>query len=298
MDLHKTKKRRNMIPNEQKIKSIKENLFYRSQDAISDYEKFDWHNHRGNIDTDKFNSSQAIAIDFWGCLELSPLKVRIINRIFNKSCDEWDIKFEFSDRDLMSEIRPTQIDVKIESDTCAIIIESKFAENNSGRCSQLKKTKKNLIQCNGRYEDQINPVNNIKSKCALKGKGIRYWDYISSTTTFDIHESQNPCPFRNREFQWIRNICFAEAYAMKFKKITECYLVYYKSDKCPISKKIYNNNYLGSLNGNLQNQQNFKQISYNDLLSEIITSILSKDSNEREIWVELQNWLTGKEKQI
>lgn len=287
-----------MIPNEQKIKSIKENLFYRSQDAIPDYEKFDWHNHRGNIDTDKFNSSQAIAIDFWGCLELSPLKVQIINSLFNKSCDEWDIKFEYPDRCLMSEKRPTQIDVKIESDTCAIIIESKFAENNSGKCSQLKKTKKNLIQCNGNYEDQINPVYNIKSKCALSGKGIRYWDYISSTTAFDKNESHKPCPFRNREFQWMRNICFAEAYARQYKIITECYLVYYKSDKCPISKQVDNNTYLGSLKGNLRNQQTFKPISYNDLLSKIITSIVLKDSKESQIWVDLQNWMIGKEKKI
>ena len=113
---------------EKKIESIKENLFFRSQKAIPDYYSFDWHNFKGNIDTNKINSSQAIAIDFWGCLKLSQYKDQIINRLFSKNCDAWDIKFEYKNKNILSEKRPTQIDVKIESESFAIIIESKFTE--------------------------------------------------------------------------------------------------------------------------------------------------------------------------
>jgi len=33
-------------------------------------------------------------------------------------------------------------------------------------------------QCNGNYEMQTNPVNEEKARCALTGKGIRYWELI------------------------------------------------------------------------------------------------------------------------
>jgi hypothetical protein len=195
-------------PDEAKIKSIKKNLFYRSQAAIDNYETFDWHQY-----SDRNNSSQALAIDFWGCLEQSPLKVQIINMLFGKDCESWKISLEFTDKALMSEIRPTQIDVLIENDHHAIIIESKFSEREGGSCSQPKKTKYYPYQCKGKYDIQTNPVNKITSKCALTGKGIKYWDLISTLTKFDKNKTYPSCPFRGEEFQWMRNICFAEAYS-------------------------------------------------------------------------------------
>jgi hypothetical protein len=287
-----------MIPNKEKIKVIKENLFERSIDAICDYEKFDWHIYNGEIDTDKVNSSQAIVIDFWGCLKLSAHKDHIINKLFNKDCNNWTIKFEHTDKSLLSEVTPTQIDVIIESDSCAIIIESKFTEAKGGSCSQTSKTKYGQIQCNGNYEEQINPVNGITSKCALTGKRILYWDYIDTLTNFKKNMEYNPCPFQKSEFQWIRNVCFSEAYA-KHKNIeSESFLVYYESEKCPISNKVKKQSYLGKLKENLRNSESFKPVSYNNLLEQTISYLDSIDKKEKSVWMELRKWMQEKERNI
>lgn len=280
-----------------KIKSIKKNLFYRSINSIDDYFNFDWHNYNGNIDTDKINSSQALAIDFWGCLKLSPYKNQLINIFFDKNNDDWEIKYEYVDKSILSEKRPTQIDVIVESETCAIIIESKFTEQDGGGCSQTNKTKQGFYQCNGKYEEQINPINNIKSKCALTGKGIKYWDYIDILTDFRKGKSYNPCPFNGGEYQWMRNICFAEAYANIKHKKNECFLVYYKSEKCSISKKVDNKIYLGKLKGKIKNPKSFLPISYNQLLEKAIL-YLDCDIGERQVWVDLQKWIKDKEMKI
>ena len=277
-------------PDGAKIMSIKQNLFYRSQAAIDNYENFDWHHY-----SDMNNSSQALAIDFWGCLKQSPLKVPIINMLFGKECESWKISLEFTEKSLMSEIRPTQIDVLIDNEHHAIIIESKFTESDGGKCSQTKKTKHFDYQCNGKYENQTNPVNKINSKCALTGKGIKYWDIISTLTSFDENETYPLCPFRGVEFQWMRNICFAEAYSKQYGLKSDCYLVYYKSNKCPISKKIDNDIYLGKLKGNILNPQSFQPLEYNDLLGKIIDFLNGVDINEQRVWTELKDWMSDKE---
>ncbi len=275
-----------------KIESIKKNLFYRSINSIDDYYDFDWHK-----DSNKVNSSQALAIDFWGCLKLSPYKNRLINLFFNKDDDNWEIKFEYKDKSLLSEKRATQIDLIVESQTCAIIIESKFTEEDGGSCSQTKKTKQGLYQCNGKYKKQINPINKITSKCALTGKGIEYWDYIDTLTYFKKDRIYDTCPFKNGEYQWMRNICFAKAYAKDKKKINNCFLVYYKSEKCSISKKVADGSYLGKLKGKIKNPESFLALSYNELLKKAISNLKSY-SVEKQIWVDLRKWMENKESRI
>lgn len=277
-----------------KIKSIKKNLFYRSINSINDYFNFDWHNYKGNIDTDKINSSQALAIDFWGCLKLSPYKNQLINMFFDKNGTNWELIYEYIDKSLLSEKRPTQIDIILESEKCAVIIESKFTEQDGGGCSQINKTKKGFYQCNGNYEHQTNPKNNIKSKCSLIGKGIKYWDYIDILTNFKKDKTYNPCPFIGGEYQWMRNICFAEAYAKTKHKKSDCFLVYYKSKKCSISEKVNDKTYLGKLKGKIKNPNSFLPISYNELLEKAIL-YLDFDTDEKQIWVDLQKWMNKKE---
>src|SRR6056297_2754035 len=107
------------------INNIKNNIFYRSQAAIEDYHNFDWHKNKIGIpDTDKINSSQALTIDFWGCLRNSPEKDKIINYLFNRDEYDWDIKFEYTEKELLNEPKPTQRDVLLVSTKNAIVIES------------------------------------------------------------------------------------------------------------------------------------------------------------------------------
>lgn len=284
-------KNNNMLADDQKIDRIKKNLFYRSWDAITDYKKFDWQTY-----ADKVNSSQAFAIDFWGCVKVSPQKDKIINTFFNKNCTNWKIIFEYTDKSLLSEIGSTQIDVIIESDNCTLFLESKFTEPNGGKCSQTAKTTYYDFQCNGNYEKQTNPVNKISSKCALTGKGIKYWENIDKLTNFSKDAEYQPCPFKEGEFQWMRNICFAEAYSKKHnKKTTENYLVYYNSPKCPISKKVENQTYLGKLKDNIINSDSFRALSYNDLLNIAISCFNSSELDEKQVWIDLKHWMKEKE---
>lgn len=287
-----------MKPTQIKIDSIKENLFYRSRNGIDDYSNFDWHVYNGNIDTDKVNSSQALAIDFWGCLKMSPYKDHIINYIFNHDCTSWTIEFEYENKSILNEKKSTQIDVVLQSESTVIFIESKFCELDGGHCSQPNKTKSGKRQCNGNYEMQLNPVKNEKSHCALTGKGIKYWDYIDSLTSFNKNQNYFPCPIKEGEFQWIRNICFAEAYAEKNKLISETYLAYYKSAKCPISRKIKDETYLGKLKGKLNNQNSLRPIAYNDLIVQITSLLESLDKNERQVWLDVEKWMKIKEQKI
>lgn len=139
---------------QQKIIRIKDNLYDRSVGVVENFHEFKWHKE----DVAQKNSSQALAIDFWGCLKLSPYKTKLINMIFNKKEDNWDIILEYSDKKILSEKRSSQIDVLIESEHFVIIIESKFTEKDGGGCSQVKKTTHFLVQCNGDYIEQTNPV--------------------------------------------------------------------------------------------------------------------------------------------
>lgn len=273
-----------------KITSIKDNLFYRSQEIIHDFNTFPWHQYNGEIDTDKINSSQAIAIDFWGCLDSSEYKNDLINSIFNEKEKGWSIELEYTDRKLLNEPTSTQIDVFLKSSDKVIFIESKFTEN-GGSCSQPPK------KCNGNYQLQINPKNGIESKCSLTGKNIKYWDFINKVTKYKRELEYFPCPFKGMEYQWMRNICFAKAYSENHKEIKyDTYLFYYDSPKCHISKLINNRNYLGKLKGKLKTE--FEAKSYNKCISLCIDYLKTINVNEMNVWIELQNWMCEKNKKL
>lgn len=278
-----------MFVMEANLKQIKKNVFPRSLTSES--------NIKLRKDAYKINSSQALAIDFWGCIKLSPYKDRLINEIFNKKADGWDIKFEFKSKTNLNEKTPSQIDILIEIPDYAIIIESKFTEKSGGGCSLAKKNNNGILQCNGNYSSQTNPLNNIVSSCPLSGKGIKYWDYISKLTKYDKDVDYSPCPFIKGEYQWMRNICFAEAYAEIANKHTESFLAYFQSPKCKISNDVDNNIYLGKLSDQLINPKAFSPISYNSLL-DICLKCVEDDINEKLIWLELKKWMYNKERMI
>ena len=278
---------------------VKHNIFPRSYDyVINNESKFKWH-----PDAGKPNSSQAIAVDFWGCVSNSPMKNEILNLLFSKNAFDWEIEFEYTNRKVLSEKISTQIDVKIESKSTliAIFIESKFTEEDGGSCTQWSyKTKKGVIQCNGCFELQKNENNNVISKCALIGKGIKYWEYIDKLTDYNQNEVYTTpcCPFKYGTFQWMRNICFAKAYGDNFGFNTETYLAYYESEKCSISKKVNNGTYLGTLKDKIKNLDSLKPKSYNKMLETIIDYLKDKNIDEKQVWDDLRKFLTQKENEI
>jgi hypothetical protein len=280
----------------EKIQQIKNNLFYRAQDAIENYHTFNWHCYKKQIDTDKVNSSQALAIDFWGCLKLSKFKDELINMLFCKDAINWKIDFEYIDPKLLSEHTSTQVDVLLHCKTNAIIIESKFTERDGGACSQVN-LYKGVKQCNGNYEPQTNPYNNRTSSCALTGKGVGYWNFIEKITDFKSTERYSPCPFKKGEYQWMRNIAFASAYSTTYNVAVESYLVFLDSVKCSIARKVRGNSYLGALKGKVKDTVSFTPLSYNLMVTKCI-NFLEIDSAEKMVWEDLRDWMGFKEKNL
>lgn len=281
-----------MILTEELISKIKSNIFARSLNAIDDFKTFDWH-----IDTHQLNSSQALAIDFWGCIKTSLYKDEIINLMFDKSESDWEIVLEYEDKTLLSEKRKsTQIDVVLKTNDTAIFIESKFTEKVGGSCSQTRKTKSGLKQCSGNYEPQTNPINGIEANCALSAKGVLYWDYIDKLTTFTKDGIYTPCPIAKGEYQWMRNVTFAQAYSERYNVQTETYLAYLDSPKSPIAKKINKDTYLGRLKGNFLDSKAFVPVEYYSSLDLIIKHFdTTHKVGEMKVFIDLKEWNQNKE---
>ena len=181
-------------PSAAQIEAIKRNLFSDSHTAIEDWEQFPWHTDRSGVVTaPKVESSQALAVEVFGTIAVSPDRNKILNQIASRiglpSGDDWHLQLEWQDSEsLLREPRPTQVDACALSSKAVMIFECKFTEV-GGPCSQPMPIRtgvhKGLRQCNGNYEMQTNPANGQTAKCVLSAKDIRYWDVIPSVLTFD-----------------------------------------------------------------------------------------------------------------
>ena len=274
-------------------KRILANIFYKSQTAIEDFDNFKWHrNQYKKIDSHKVYSSQALAIDVFGFLKNAKAKDLIINKIFEADGTNWNIDFEFENKDLLNETKhPTQLDVKLENENTIIVIECKFTENDGGTCSQIQKNKNiKLPQCNGNYELQTNPVNGKKAFCALTAKNIEYWNYIPIIYNFYNSKSIYPCPFKNSNYQWMRNLCTAYVLGKNKNKKSKVFICYADFNFCPIKQKM-DNNYLADINTNIKNEFSIKTTTYQKIIE--IGILLSKQE-EKKSWVELKTWLENK----
>jgi hypothetical protein len=210
------------VPNvdiEQTFDGIKANLFPASHAAIGDWKAFRWHRYKGIIQTSKPNSSQALAIDVFGTIKVSPEKDRILGALAQKcgipGDGPWALKLEWNDPDnFLREPAPTQVDALAIGSLSFLVIECKFAET-GGACSQTRRDKTiGLPQCSGDYVMQENPRNpKTTGRCALTKKGIRYWETIPRLFDLDADQDYQPCPFKGPAFQWMRNVVLADRLA-------------------------------------------------------------------------------------
>jgi hypothetical protein len=51
----------------------------------------------------------------------------------------------------------------------------------------------------------------VRSRCALTGKSIRYWEYIPKVFELDPGVDHTPSPFKGEAYQWMRNAVLAAA---------------------------------------------------------------------------------------
>ena len=279
-----------------KISAIEKNVFPKALESI-DIEKFPWHNYRGNIDSDKLHSSQALCIDVFGTLG----KSKNLNLICRKMAEDlnipgdgpWEIKLEWKEKDnLLKERRPTQIDAVAISPQSIILFECKFTEN-LGSCSQTKTVikggNKGKTPCNGNYAQQINSANGKESFCALTGKGILYWKHIPKIFHFDCTTEYNPCPFRKNWFQLMRNLTMADAIPKKAAVI----VLYPEHPKAQTKKWHDSAEYQEFCTKITKDAPKLVHYSYQKFIEK-----LKYIDPESRIWVELQNWVDGKIKRV
>jgi hypothetical protein len=159
----------------------------------------------------------------------------------------WPIQLESPvPKALLGEPTSTQIDALAQSDSSLLLFECKFTESAGGACSQTRPlpsgAHQGLIQCTGNYEEQLNPVNQRRARCALTGKGIKYWDLIPEVIDVDPNTDHRPCPFSDRSahgswFQWMRNLVAALALSQSHH-LPSAFVVVYVDGPFPIASYV------------------------------------------------------------
>ena len=182
----------------------------------------------------------------------------------------------------------------LESKSNLIFVESKFTESRPGSCSQTSRTKRGLRQCTGDYMYQINPVNSKMAKCALSGKGIRYWEYIEKTMVFDLSENFCPCPFKGSDYQLMRNVCAAEAYGELVSKPYNVFLFHIGEGLFSIDKKVSSGMLTCFNQYSKTGQPLIKDFEYMKFLAAVIRMLEIIDINETRVWEDLLEWVKSK----
>jgi hypothetical protein len=226
------------------LNPIRANIYPPAWDAVSPAESFPWHKY-----SHLPHSSQALAVDVFGTLKMldsdrrDAILADFASSISVPSGGPWSVDLEWLDpKNRLREPRQTQVDVLLKGAQSTICVECKFTENAGGSCSQTTPINQGLhkgkVQCDSRYAHQVNPINGKKAKCALTGKGIRYWDFIPDVFKYSAELDYNPCPFAGAEFQWMRNMVLASAVATDERTQAAFVLMYADSPSFQISQYV------------------------------------------------------------
>jgi hypothetical protein len=285
------------------IAEIQKNLYPEAHKAIGNWETFPWH--RGSNrqpDTQKINSSQALAIDVFGTIMVHPKSSIILNCLADEfdlpQSKIWKLHLEWiSPTNPLREINQhTQVDVLAESDNSLIFFECKFNEHDGGSCSQPNLINsgghKGLSQCTGNYLPQTNPVNGKVSQCALTAKGIRYWEVIPEVFHFSGENNYVPCPFVGPRYQWMRNITNAFEIARETGRRAAFCLVYADSPGLSVAKMVKSMDWQSFIGEIKQDRISVHAISYQDLLK------LVEEVDPSESWNLLNSWINRKIKSV
>lgn len=168
-------------------------------------------------------SSQVFCISAFGSLRHLPDGQNILQVLLTRCFPNlglqgpWQVKLEHFDRNVLDEtgrVTPTSVDVFCQSTSGAVCIESKFiadALEGFGRCSQFPKN------CRGFYGPGSDSKTGTAAHCRLEvpdgQRGARsYWRKGRPFFREDVFWEQavtGTCPFRDSNFQLMRNVLFA-----------------------------------------------------------------------------------------
>ncbi len=205
------------------IDAVQKNIFPGAHDSI--WQAFPWHSGAASP-----HSSQALAVSVFGTIAVHPSRQALIDETLRlmfgwdpQGDNGWRVELERElPRSLLGERRPTQVDVLLQNRTSVVVLECKFTESGGGSCSQTKPRSsgehEGIIQCDGSYKEQTNPVNNKTARCALSAKRIRYWKHIPKYLDLDRDKDYEPCPFAGPAYQYMRNLLAAAQLARRKSK--------------------------------------------------------------------------------
>jgi hypothetical protein len=271
---------------------LEHNIFLAAHQACEPWETFPWHR-----EAHATHSSQALAIDVFGTIKVSPDRDKILDALAQSiglpTDGPWAITLEWVvRRSLLNEPSPTQVDVYAESPRSVILFECKFTEQDGGACSQTVK-QNGSIPCNGNYMQQINHRNDMTSRCALSGKGIQYWDIIPKVFHLDAEADYQPCPFAGPAYQWMRNLVVAYKVARQKNKQPAVVIVYADSPDLPMAKKVKSQTWTEFTQTVRLDQVPLHVRSYQEMLA-LAQAASRHESGEQTVWRELDEWVNRK----
>lgn len=201
----------------------------------------------------------------------------------------WELELEWSDpENHLNERRShrTQVDVAAFGKRATLFIECKFTEG-GGACSQTDRRADGTRQRNGNYAMQRNPANNILARCALTGKGIRYWDAIPRLFGLSVDDDHIPCPFRGDAYQWMRNAGLADMIAARRGVSTAVIAAYADADCFATAQKVRSGELLGR--AGVEGHTLVSPISYQRLID-----LAQENSALPDEWIALREWVARK----
>lgn len=282
------------------ILAIEANLFPTARPIVRTCPNFPWHRDRaGAITASLANSSQALAVDFFGTIDALTSRDAIVDAwmadLSVPFAGPWRIDLEvLVSRELLGEPRPTQIDVVAASSNGLVLFECKFTEPDGGCCSQALPIAdgrhKGIRQCDGAFADQVNSVNGVRSACALTGKGVKYWDFVLEVLTIDRGREHRPCPFVGGWYQWMRNLVAARALG-RYRGLPSAFVVTYTDGPFPMARKVATDDWT-RLNALAEGRAvPFRTTSYQRLWA-VASAVVSE--RDRPTLDELEAWLERK----
>jgi restriction endonuclease-like protein len=235
-------------------KAIEANLFPLARWIVTERPDFPWHRDRSKRATASMpNSSQALALDVFCTIDRLNSREAILEYIVHRlgitGRGPWHITPEEPlPHKLLGEPKPSQLDIVICGSSQLLVAECKFTEPGGGECSQphplAKGSHRGKRQCNGNYELQTNPVNNVTARCALTAKGVKYWSTLSGVLAVDADVDHRPCPFSDGRYQWMRNILAAAALGYRMG-LPATFVLVYADGPFPIPKYLQGSEWAG-----------------------------------------------------
>lgn len=284
--------------------AIQANLFPEAHQAVQPWQEFPWHQGSdGTYQTMKPHSSQALAIDVFGTIATSSdreLAMAAIARdLALPSEGPWTVELEWEDRDLnrLREKRRSQIDAVAVGKDSLIFFECKFTEADGGRCSQTQPvasgSHRGQRQCSGDYALQTNPVNGVRERCALSGKGIRYWSVIPRVFDLEAESDHRPCPFAGSWFQWMRNLVLCHEVAADRGLRPAFVAVYADGQGLPVAEKAREGGWTDLAASLRPGAVEFRTISFQRVVG-LAEEAARTSGSETTSWDALWRWVAGK----